>query len=198
MPVYEKQGTEMKPITIVITDGYSDWEIAVLAGVGRAFYGADIRFVSPDGGQVTSTAGLRIADTDKFEAPHSGVVVVCGGPAFESYHAPDLSERLRKARSNGCVIAGICGGTIALARAGLLDKVRHTSNGPRYLGQFADSYRGTATYVDQTKALRDADIITAAAPMPSSFAMEVLIAAGLEETKAAEIHAMLSAEHRAG
>ena len=37
----------MKPITIVIAEGYSDWEIAPLAGVGRAFFGADIRLPHP-------------------------------------------------------------------------------------------------------------------------------------------------------
>lgn len=132
----------MKPITIVIAEGYSDWEIAPLAGVGRAFYGADIRFASPDGGSVTSVAGLTIADTDRFEPPTDGVVVVCGGPAFEGDNPPDLSERLRQAKAAGCVIAGICGGTVALARAGLLDQVRHTSNGPGYLDQFAKRLQG--------------------------------------------------------
>ena len=188
----------MKPITIVIAEGYSDWEIAPLAGVGRAFYGADIRFTSPDGGAVTSVSGLNIADTERFEAPDDGVVVVCGGPAFESGTAPDLGERLNRARENGCVIAGICGGTIALARAGLLDEVRHTSNGPEYLGQFAETYKGSANYVEQPVALRDRNVITAAAPMPASFAMEVLIAAGLDKKKAAEIPAMLGIEHKAG
>lgn len=145
---------------------------------------------------MTSAAGFTIADTDRFEAPHGGVVVVCGGPAFEGNDAPDLSEGLKQARFNGCVIAGICGGTIALARSGLLDEVRHTSNGPGYLTQFASSYRGTAAYIARTRALRDADIITAAAPMPATFAMEVLIAAGLNETTAAEIPALLSVEHQ--
>ena len=188
----------MKPITIVIAEGYSDWEIAPLAGVGRAFYEADIRFVSPEGGPVTSIAGLSISRTDRFEAPNSGVVVICGGPAFEGEVAPDLSQRLREARANGCVIAGICGGTIALARAGFLDDVRHTSNNPDYLTQFAKAYKGASNYENQSKALRDGDIITAAAPMPASFAMEVLVAAGLDGNKAAEVPAMLSLEHHAG
>lgn len=185
----------MQPITIIIADGYSDWEIAPLAGVGRAFYGADIRFASPEGGSITSVAGLTVADTDKFDAAGDGVVVVCGGSAFEGDAPPDLSDRLKDAHSRGRIVAGICGGTIALAQAGLLDDMKHTSNGPEYLGKFAKSYDGAANYVDQPTALRDGDIITAAAPMPASFAMEVLTAAGLDSEKAAEIPAMLSREH---
>jgi hypothetical protein len=80
----------MRPITIVIAEGFSDWEIAPLAGVGRSFYGADIRFTSPSGGPVTSAAGLTIGHTEIFEAPNEGVVVVCGGPAYEADATPTL------------------------------------------------------------------------------------------------------------
>src|SRR5687768_979525 len=100
----------MIPITIVLTEGYSDWEIAPLSGAGRAFYGADIRFASPGGGPLQSAAGLPIADTEKFEVRDEGVVVVCGGPAFEAKSPVDISDLLQRAQSGGCVIAGICGG----------------------------------------------------------------------------------------
>ena len=59
----------------------------------------------------------------------------------------------------------------------------------------AKEYAGADSYVDQPFALRDGDIITAAAPQPASFAKEVLIAAGLDPKKANEIPQMLSAEH---
>jgi putative intracellular protease/amidase len=99
----------MSPITIVLTQGYSDWEIAVLAGTGKAFFEADIRFASADGGAVTSVGGIATQDLERFEAPGEGVVVVCGGSAFEGDNPPDLSDQLVRARDNGCVIAGICG-----------------------------------------------------------------------------------------
>jgi putative intracellular protease/amidase len=185
----------MKPITIVLTDGYSDWEIAPLSGVGRAFYGADIRFVSPEGGALTSAAGLSVTDTARFQAPFEGVVVVCGSPAFEGTSSADISAHLIQARKDGCVIAGICGGTIALARAGILDDVRHTSNGPGYLEEHAAGYVGSEGYVEQPHAIRDGNVITAPAPAPASFAAEVLAAAGLDPQKAAELKRMLAQEH---
>jgi len=184
----------MKPITIVLTEGYSDWEVAPLAGAGRAFYGADIRFVSPEGGALSSAVGLAIADTEIFKAPREGVVVVCGGPSFE-HEAPEISVELKRARASGCIIAGICGGTIALARAGMLDDFAHTSNGPGYLEAHVPGYAGASAYIDQPRAIRARDIITAPAPAPASFAAEVLIAAGLDPSKAKELQAMLAAEH---
>jgi len=185
----------LKPINIVLTEGYSDWEIAPLGGAGRAFYGADIRFTSPNGGTLTSAAGLVVSDTGRFEAPSEGVVVVCGSPAFESSGPPDLSAALVRAKKAGCIIAGICGGTIALARAGLLDSVNHTSNAPGYLEKHASAYAGARKYVDQPKALRDDNIITAPAPAPASFAAAVLTAAGLDRDSADELQNMLAAEH---
>ena len=186
----------MQPITIILTDAYSDWEVAALAGAGRAFFGADIRFASPDGGALTSAAGLPIADTARFEAPAEGVVVICGGPAWEGEAAPAIGPKLRQSLANGCTLAAICGGTIALANARLLDDVHHTSNGPAYLGGLSKTYRGSAKFVDQTQALRDGPIITAPAPAPASFAQEVLMAAGLPADAASQIRSMLALEHR--
>ena len=185
----------MLPIVIVITESFSDWEIATLAGVGRAFYGAEISFASPDGGPLISAAGLQVADTVRFDAPAEGVVVVCGGPTVEGSAPPGLAERIRVAYGNGCVVAGICGGTAALARAGLLDHARHTSNGPGYLDKLVPDYAGADRYVDQASALRDDRMITAPAAAPASFAVEVLTAAGLDGEAAQGIKAMLAKEH---
>lgn len=185
----------MLAITIVLTEGFSDWEIATLGGIGRAFYGANIRFTSPSGGPINSAAGMTIASTPVFRAPENGVVVVCGGPLWEHDSGPDLANQLRIAYANGCAIAGICGGTIALARAKLLDHVRHTSNGPGYLRKFATAYAGADHYLDQPFAVRDQNIITAPAPAPASFASEVLVAAGLEAATARQIREMLAREH---
>lgn len=184
----------MSTVTVILTDRYSDWEIGVLCGLGRAFYGADIRFTSPEGGPLNSVAGLPIADTESFEPPSDGVVVICGGPAFESDEPPDIGDRLMAAHENGCVIAGICGGTVAMASAGLLDDHAHTSNWPGYLETHAAGYAGSSRYVEQPMALRGGRVITAPAGAPASFAAEVLEASGLSSENAAMIRSRLAAE----
>ena len=186
----------MSRITVVLTDGYSDWEIAPLCGIGRAFYGADIRYTSPKGGPLTSAAGLPITSTDVFAPPDGGVVVVCGSPAFEQDPPPDISDRLETSHEAGCTIAGICGGTIALAQAGLLNSVPHTSNERGYLERYVPDYLGSRHYLDQAQAVRADAIITAPAHAPASFAAEVLKAADLDPVKADQLGDMLTLEHK--
>ncbi len=55
-------------------------------------------------------------------------MVVVGGNIWASVDAPDIGEWLKTYHSKGGVVAGICGGTLGLARAGLLNETPHTSN----------------------------------------------------------------------
>jgi transcriptional regulator GlxA family with amidase domain len=71
------------------------------------------------------------------------VVVVIGGMSLERSDAPDIRDFLRTSRSSGATIAGMCGGSLALARAGLLDTVPHTSNSADFLQQNAVDYEAS-------------------------------------------------------
>ena len=56
------------------------------------------------------------------------VLVVVGGTLWGTERAPDISALLNEQFQRGATLAGICGGTLALARAGLLNGRAHTSN----------------------------------------------------------------------
>lgn len=59
-----------------------------------------------------------------------------------------MSRLLRAAWEHGAVVGAICAGTIAAARAGLLDGRPHTSNGLDFLKHWVKDYaprRTTAT-----------------------------------------------------
>ena len=75
-------------------------------------------------------------------------------------------------RDAGVPVAAICGATIAVARAGLLDDRAHTSNDPDYLASHAAEYRGARHYVEAL-AVRDRGVITASGVGPIEFAREI-------------------------
>ena len=62
--------------------------------------------------------------------------------------------------SAGALVCAICGATVALANAGLLDQRPHTSNGAGYLEMVSPSYKGQKFFVD-APSVADRNLITA-------------------------------------
>lgn len=145
-----------------------------------------------------SQGGLQASTDRSFDDLSSwepDVVVVVGGMIWESSDAPDIRQLLTDLYDQGASVAGICGGTLALARSGLLDNVSHTSNNKAFLEDKADGYQGGARYIESPKAVSDTRLITAPGLAPVSFAAEVLAAAGLPPEAVSQFRMMLSAEH---
>lgn len=186
---------ELKPILIVLQDGFADWETCLISAAGKDFYGANVRHAAPGGGSVTSMGGLRIEELDDIVVNGDEVVVVCGGTAWERGRAADLTGILQDAHTNGQWVAGICAGSTEVARAGLLNDVAHTSNSAEALSTI-DGYSGAARYRDQPAAVVDGRIITAPGTAPATFAAAVLAAAGVGAEQVAEFLTMIGAEHR--
>lgn len=186
----------LKPVLIVLIDGFADWETPLISAIGRDFYGLAVRHATPGGGDLTSIGGLTVAGLPDIQVQGDEVIVLCGSEGWTSADAPDLTEMLRAAHGRGQTVAGICAGTLALGRAGLLDGRAHTSNSLDFLRRFVPDYTGAADYRDQPQAVADGGIITAPGTAPVTFAAAVLAAAGLDAQKLAEFRAMAGAEHR--
>ncbi|QCI67381.1 DJ-1/PfpI family protein [Phreatobacter stygius] len=187
----------MTTIVTILADGFADWETALLNAAARSFYRADTRFVSPGGKAVVSMAGMTVQPgmaVEDLDCDSLDALVVAGGTIWQSEHAPDISAVLRQARAKGKLVAGICDGTLQLAKAGLLDDVAHTSNGAGYLD--ASGYAGKARYRDVPFAVADGHIITAPGTAPVTFMAEVMRAVGLGDEELDSYIGMHAAEHR--
>ena len=122
----------MTRIVTVLTEGFADWETTLLNAVARGFYRVETTYASPGGKPVTSMGNMNVqpqlslADIDP-----AGIdaLVICGGAGWRQPEAPDISLLARSVHEAGKLVAGICDGTFALARTGLLDDIAHTSNG---------------------------------------------------------------------
>ena len=189
----------MARISLILTPGFADWEYAFIAGTASPFYGIDVSFFAPTTGQINSQGGLAVTIDSNLQQSldwKPDVVAVIGGMVWESVEAPDIRDFLHASRSDGATIAGICGGTLALARAGLLDDIPHTSNSADFLQKNAVSYEGHARYQNSRVAVVADRIITAPGPAPVSFTCAVFEGAGLSSEIISQFRSMLAAEHK--
>ncbi|ELQ9312229.1 DJ-1/PfpI family protein [Serratia marcescens] len=187
-----------KKMAIVLTSGFADWEYALIAGVGGPFYGLDVAFFAPQAGKLRSQGGLTVTiekSVDELADWLPDVIVVVGGTLWETERAPDISALLNEQFQRGATLAGICGGTLALARAGLLNDRGHTSNDAEFLTRNVEGYTGPRHFVASATAVVDDRVITAPGSAPVSFTTAVFRGAGLDEETLRQFSAMLAAEH---
>jgi putative intracellular protease/amidase len=188
----------MTTLVTFLTNGFADWETALINAATREFFKGTTRFVTLDGQPVVSSGGMRVvpdgalADVD-FAA--TDALLICGGTIWSSPNAPDIAKPLQKARDKGIVVAGICEGVSALAKSGLLDTVAHTGNQPGCLDP--TGYAGKAHYRNQPQAVRDGKIVTAPGTAPVTFMAEVLNAIGLGGDNLNFYVRMYASEHNA-
>lgn len=189
----------MSKIALILAQDFADWEFGLISGTGGPFYGLDVQFFSPTPGTLRSQGGLNaevqqgLADLDDWTPD---VVAVIGGLVWETPEAPGIGSTLVVHHKRGAAIAGICGGTLALARAGLLDKVAHTSNDAEFLTAHAKDYAGAGRFQDCPKAVTEGGIITAPGTAPASFTAAIFAAAGLDAPAVEQFTAMMAAEHQ--
>jgi putative intracellular protease/amidase len=187
----------MKPIATILTEGFADWETGLISG-GAEDFGVNVILASPGGVGARSMGGLRaegLARAEDLDPADFSVIALCGGTIWGMDKAPDLSALLSGAVAAGTSVAGICGATLALARAGLLDTRAHTSNRAGYIEAHVPAYSGASRYRDQPAAVSDQGVITASGIAPVSFAAEVFLAAGAPREAAEGFRATFAAEH---
>ncbi len=170
---------KMKNIVLYATDTMADWEYGyLLAGLTMAEQATPGRFtliVASDSSTeyVTTMGGLRLRPDlhiSELNLEDIAALVLPGGETWGSDHAAIL-RIAEKLLEMGTPVAAICGATLGLARAGLLDGVPHTSNAPEYLSSTPE-YNGAAHYRAE-KTMSSENVITAPGTAPIDFAKAV-------------------------
>lgn len=101
------------------------------------------------------------------------VLLLPGGNTWDDPKHGAAVKKAAELLSAGGTVCAICGATAALARAGLLDRRPHTSNGAGFLEMFCPNYKGTSFYVDMP-SVSDGNLITASGAGALPWAKQIL------------------------
>ena len=167
-------------VHLFVLDTFADWEASyAIARINDPAWqrrpGAfEVRTVAEGRRPVRSMGGLNVIpdlSLDELEPADSALLILPGANTWEAGAGAGAVDKAAEFLSAGVPVAAICGATYALARAGLLDERRHTSNAPEYL-KGAPGYRGARLYSER-RAVADRGLITAPATGAVEFAAEI-------------------------
>ena len=169
--------TSEQSIHVLVFGGMADWEAAYALAELRRWGNRHVVAVGFDRNPVRTMGGLQITpDLSLAEVSPDAIelLILPGGDLWESgaYPRDELESLVRRLIAVETPVAAICAATLAIARAGVLDDRRHTSNALADLERHVPTYRGQAHYVD-VPAVRERHVITASGLAAVDFARAV-------------------------
>ncbi|HYD52299.1 MAG TPA: DJ-1/PfpI family protein [Gemmatimonadaceae bacterium] len=178
-------------IHLYVFDTLADWEHGyAVAGLNKPAMQRQpgrfvVRTVAESKAPIVTMGGVRIQPDltlDQIRPNDSALLLLPGGDAWDEGRNLAVLELARTWVSANVPVAAICGGTAGLAKAGLLDTRRHTSNAPIYLD--ATGYAG-GPYYEETRAVTSEDglVITAGSMWPLEFAYEIFRRLGVYDAE---------------
>ncbi|MGB5824654.1 MAG: type 1 glutamine amidotransferase family protein [Proteocatella sp.] len=170
-------------VYLYVFDTMADWEIGYLTteiNSGRYYKKGltplRVITVGIDKNPITTMGGLKILpeiELAECNIEEAAALILPGGNTWtEAIHAP-IIKMTEDCLEKGIVVGAICGATIGLAMAGLLDQRNHTSNNLEYLKMICPSYVGEK-YYKQEDAVTDGSLITASGIAPLEFTLHIL------------------------
>jgi len=164
-----------KTVLLFLLSNYADWE----AGYVAAELNCDddrnpycIKTISISKEPVHSIGGLRILpDYSLDEVPEDyEALILIGGTGWRESKCEKIVSLVKATLLKDKPVAGICDGSVFLAKHGFLNDVRHTSNRLEDLEKYASNeYTNAQGYLNES-AVMDGNIITANGTAPLEFA----------------------------
>lgn len=164
-----------KEIYMLVFDGFADWELALACCEINKSGKYKVKTVGFSKDVVCSMGGLAVVPElalDDIDREGACLFMFPGGEMWKSEENPRITSLLQELNRKGVILAGICGATIAFARAGLLKSLAYTSNTKGFLQNYATDCC-EEDYVDRP-AITDKNIITASGVGSVEIAFEII------------------------
>jgi putative intracellular protease/amidase len=195
-----------KNIYIYLVRGFADWELGFITpelSSGRYFKAGiepfTVKTFALTDATVVSMGGLRVipdCTIDEVSSAEAALLLLPGSNSWlEAENAPAL-KLAKRFLSSGVLVAAICGATIALGKAGVLDDYAHTSNDLDLLKSVCPGYKGEMHYQNQP-AVCSGNLITANGTAPLEFAYRIIKELDVFNTDTLEAWYALYLKHEA-
>lgn len=151
-------------VYLLIFDGFADWQVALALCEIRRPGDWEVQTVGFSMAPVQSMGGLMVhpeRSLERIDPARAALLLVPGGHLWQRGEGESAVTMVRQLHEAGAVVAGIDSAVLLLARAGLLDRVRHTGNGPGEIGDQVADYTGTDRYEAGLLAASDGGVISA-------------------------------------
>lgn len=169
----------MKKILVFLTDGFADWEPALIAAeLNKPALGFVVETIALDKQAKKSMGGFAVLPDhgiNEFALPDHDVamLIIPGGTGWHEAKNQRATALVDACLAKNIMVAAICDAVTFLANHGYLDAVHHTGNTLAYLQDKAPHYQGQDFFVER-QAVTDGQFITANGTAPLEFAREIL------------------------
>ncbi len=173
----------MFTVYVYVLDTLADWELGYVTAElcsGRFFRkGApevSVKTVAISKGPILTMGGLTIVPDctiDDVVVNEKSVLLLPGANTWNHPKHGAIIEKASELLSAGGMVCAICGATVALANAGLLDQRPHTSNGTGYLEMASPIYKGQKFFV-AAPSVADHNLITASSTGALLWAKQII------------------------
>jgi putative intracellular protease/amidase len=160
---------------LFVFNGFADWEPSLVTAGLNTYSDFEIKTFSVDGTSVKSMGNLTIKPDFKLEdvkVSDFDLILLPGGNKWEEGGNTEISELTEDSFNQGKTIGAICAATTFLAKQGLFNTVRHTSNGLEYLKKQVPGYVDEERYINEP-CVADKNIITANGAAMIEFAYKI-------------------------
>ncbi len=170
-------------IYLYVLNTLADWEIGYFTAemnsgryLDKSKNNAVIVKIGATKAPIHTMGGISIVpdeSVDNIQFKEGDLVILPGADTWMEPGNQKIINLVPELLDKKVVVAAICGATIALANAGILNNRKHTSNDMGYLKMICQSYSGENNYLNEP-AVTDENLITATGLAPLEFAYEIL------------------------
>ncbi len=168
---------------LYVLNTLADWEIGFLTAelTSKRYFEDqnepfDLIKVGNTKKPIRTMGGLIIRpdeSVDSMEFNQGDVLILPGADTWMEAENEQVLLMAKRLVEEGIKVAAICGATVGLAKVGILNDRKHTSNDKDFLKMFCKEYTGEQNYLEQP-AVCDETLITASGLAALEFTYELL------------------------